>query len=230
VDPGNTVFAGSASTLAVITQLQPITVVFNVSEDDLPQVQAQLHGAHALEVDAYDRANEKQIEAGKLTSLDNQVDTSTGTIKFRAEFPNKNLTLFPNQFVNARLLVKTLRKVTLVPTAAVQHNGSNAFVYVVDQSNKVTVQQITALNSDGEQTAVEGLNPGATVATSGFDRLENGAQVAVRGQRGAQGSTGQQGSTGRQGNTGQQGQPQQSNPNPSKGSGSKKPQGGSKSQ
>jgi multidrug efflux system membrane fusion protein len=109
VDPGNTVFAGTASTLVVIAQLQPITVVFNVSEDDLAQVQAQLKGGRQLEVDAFDRANEKQIEAGKLTSLDNEVDTATGTVKFRAEFANKNLSLFPNQFVNARLLVNTLR-------------------------------------------------------------------------------------------------------------------------
>jgi multidrug efflux system membrane fusion protein len=182
VDPGNTVFAGSSSTLVVITQLQPITVVFNVSEDDLGQVQTQLRGGHTLEVDAFDRANEKQIEAGKLTSLDNEVDTTTGTVKFRATFPNKNLSLYPNQFVNARLLVKTLRSVTLVPSAAVQHNGTNAFVYIVNANNTVTVQQITVLTNNDQETAVQGLNTGVNVATSGFDRLENGVQVAVRGQ------------------------------------------------
>jgi len=182
VDPGNTVFAGSSSTLVVITQLQPITVVFNVSEDDLGQIQTQLSGGHTLEVDAFDRANEKQIEAGKLTSLDNEVDTTTGTIKFRATFPNKNLSLYPNQFVNARLLVRTLRSVTLVPSAAVQHNGTNAFVYVVNANNTVAVQQITVLTNNDQETAVQGLNAGVNVATSGFDRLENGAQVAVRGQ------------------------------------------------
>ncbi len=182
VDPGNTVFAGSSSTLVVVTQLQPITVVFDVSEDDLPQVQAQLHGRQALEVDAFDRSNEKQIEAGKLTSLDNEVDTSTGTIKFRADFPNRKLDLFPNQFVNARLLLRTLRQVTLVPSAAVQHNGTEAFVYIVGAGNKVTVQAVTVLNSTDEQSAVQGLNSGVTVATSGFDRLENGVTVSVRGQ------------------------------------------------
>jgi multidrug efflux system membrane fusion protein len=176
------VFAGSSSTLVVITQLQPITVVFNVSEDDLGQVQTQLRGGHTLEVDAFDRANEKQIEAGKLTSLDNEVDTTTGTVKFRATFPNKNLSLYPNQFVNARLLVKTLRSVTLVPSAAVQHNGTNAFVYIVNANNTVTVQQITVLTNNDQETAVQGLNTGVNVATSGFDRLENGVQVAVRGQ------------------------------------------------
>ena len=145
VDPGNTIFSGSSSTLVVITQLQPITVVFNVSEDDLPQVQAQLKGGRTLEVDAFDRSNEKQIEAGKLTSLDNEVDTTTGTVKFRATFPNQNLSLFPNQFVNARLLVRTLRKVTLVPSAAVQHNGTAAFVYIVKPTKRSAVQQITTV-------------------------------------------------------------------------------------
>jgi multidrug efflux system membrane fusion protein len=118
VDPGNTIFSGSSSTLVVITQLQPITVVFNVSEDDLAQVQSQLSAGHKLAVAAFDRAAEKQLASGSLTSLDNAVDTTTGTIKFRAEFPNNKLELFPNQFVNARLLVNTLRKVTLVPLAA----------------------------------------------------------------------------------------------------------------
>jgi membrane fusion protein, multidrug efflux system len=182
VDPGNTVFSGSSSTLVVIAQLQPITVVFNVSEDDIPQVQAQLKGNRELEVDAYDRANDKKIEAGKLTSLDNQVDTTTGTLKFRATFPNKNLALFPNQFVNARLLVRTLKQATLAPSAAVQHNGTAAFVYVVQQNNTVAVQTVTALNSDEQFTAVQGINPGVNLATSGFDRLENGVPVTVRGQ------------------------------------------------
>jgi len=188
VDPGNTIFSGSSSTLVVITQLQPITVVFNVSEDDIPQVQAQVKGGRTLTVDAFDRANAKQIESGKLTSLDNQVDTTTGTLKFRATFPNKNLVLFPNQFVNARLLLKTLRKVVLIPSAAVQHNGTDAFVYVVQQNNTVSVQQITTLTSNEQVTAVQGVNAGANLATSGFDRLENGALVAVRGQVGAQGA------------------------------------------
>lgn len=179
VDPGNTVFSGSSSTLAVITQLQPITIVFNVSEDDLAQVQSQLKGGSTLEVDAYDRANEKEIEAGKLTSLDNQVDTTTGTIKFRAEFPNKNLTLFPNQFVNARLLVKTLKNVVLIPTAAVQRNGTSAFVYVIKPDNTAVVQQIAILTSNEKEAAVEGLNAGTNIATSGFDRLDNNVAVSV---------------------------------------------------
>ena len=204
VDPGNTVFSGSSSTLVVITALQPITVVFNVSEDDLPSVQAQLKGKKVLEVDAFDRADDKQIEAGKLTSLDNQIDTTTGTVKFRASFANKGLDLFPNQFVNARLLLTTLQNATLVPTAAVQHNGTAAFVYIVKPdpktpaNNIVSVQNITTSTSNDDVTAVQGLDPGVNVATSGFDRLENGAQVhpQVKGQKGAKGASGSTGSGG----------------------------------
>lgn len=179
VDAGNTVFAGSSSVLAVITQLQPITVVFNVSEDDLPRVQAQLVGDNKLAVDVFDRANEHHLESGTLTSLDNQVDTTTGTVRFRAEFPNKDMNLFPNQFVNARLLVQMLKGVTLVPTLSIQHNGTADFVYRVKPDSTVAVQNVTALTSDDQNTAVKGLDPNIEIATSGFDRLENGAQVQV---------------------------------------------------
>ena len=179
VDPGNTVFSGTGSTLVVITQLQPITVVFNVSEDSIPQIQQQLHANRALEVDAFDRSNDRQIDTGKLSSVDNQIDTTTGTVKFRAVFDNKNNILFPNQFVNARLLVKTLDNVVLVPSAAVQHNGTAAFVYVVKPNNTVAVQPITPLTSNEQVTAVQGVAPNTNLATSGFDRLENGAQVQM---------------------------------------------------
>ena len=181
VDPGNTVFSGTGSTLVVITHLQPITVVFNVSEDALPQIQDQLRTRRALPVDAYDRSNDRKIETGKLTSLDNIIDTSTGTVKFRANFDNKGLILFPNQFVNARLLVKTLDNVTLVPSAAVQHNGTAAFVYAVKPNNTVAVQPVTVLASNEQDTAVSGVPAATTLATSGFDRLEPNAQVLIRG-------------------------------------------------
>jgi multidrug efflux system membrane fusion protein len=198
VDPGNTVFAGSSSTLVVITQLSPITVVFNVSEDDLPQVQAQLKGKKTLQVDAFDRSFVKQIESGKLTSLDNQIDTTTGTLKFRATFANKKLDLFPNQFVNARLLVDTLKNATLVPSNSVQHNGTQSFVYVAKPDKTVKKQNIQTQTSNDTVTAVTGINPGTPVATSGFDRLENGVHVQVKqpGAKGASGSTGNSGSTG----------------------------------
>jgi multidrug efflux system membrane fusion protein len=181
VDAGNTVFAGNSSTLVVITQLQPITVVFNVAEDDLSQVQTELSAGRTLKVDAFNRANDKQVETGKLTSFDNQVDTTTGTVKFRGTFPNDKLSLFPNQFVNARLLVRTLHNATLVPTASVQHNGTNAFVYAVQPDSTVEVQQVKTITNNEQVTAVEGLRPGLVLVTSGFDRLENGASVMIRG-------------------------------------------------
>jgi multidrug efflux system membrane fusion protein len=209
VDPGNTVFAGSSSTLAVITQLQPITVVFNPSEDDLPQIQAQLKGHKTLEVTAFDRSDATALDTGKLTAFDNQIDTTTGTVKFRATFPNSTAQLFPNQFVNAHLLVTTLKDVTLVPTAAVQHNGTQAFVYIVtlnakpdakptDTANttaakdpaaaqkpsgptgKVSAQNITVLSANEKETAVTGIGANVTLATSGFDRLEPGATAQIR--------------------------------------------------
>lgn len=180
VDPGNTVFSGTGSTLLVITQLQPISVVFNIAEDDLGQVQAQLRGGAQLHVDAFDRSDQHLLESGTFTALDNLVDTTTGTVRYRAQFANSALVLFPNQFVNARLLLRTLTNVTLIPTVAVQYNGTNAFVYVVGSDRTVAIQAVTVLTSDAEQSAVQGLNPGVTVATSGFDRLENGAHVSLQ--------------------------------------------------
>jgi multidrug efflux system membrane fusion protein len=179
VDPGNTVFSGSSSTLVVITQLQPITVVFNPSEDSLPEIQAELKGNKTLLVDAYDRSDAKVLETGKLTSLDNEIDTTTGTVKFRASFANAHLELFPNQFVNAHLLVRTLTNTVLAPTAAVQYNGTAAFVYVVNANKTVSVKPVQVVTGNETVTAVTGVDTGVTVATSGFDRLENGAHVQV---------------------------------------------------
>ncbi len=195
VDPGNTVFSGSSSTLAVITQLQPMTVVFSPSEDSIPQIQTALKGNKALEVDAFDRSDNKQIEAGKLTAYDNQIDTTTGTVKFRASFANKDLSLFPNQFVNAHLLVRTLVNATLIPTGAVQHNGTAAFVYLVKPDSTVAVQSINVVTNNDTDTAVTGIDAGVKIATSGFDRLENGAKVLVK-QPGKKGAPGASGSTG----------------------------------
>jgi multidrug efflux system membrane fusion protein len=182
VDPGNLVFAGNSSILVVITQMQPITVVFAVPEGDLPEVQAQLRGQGGLPVDAFDRSNSVKLAHGSVGPLNNQIDTTTGTVKFRGDFANADLALFPNQFVNARMLVKTLRRVTLVPTAAVQYNGTNAFVYIVSADKKVTVQPVATLASDEKEIAVTGVKPGVLVATSGFDRLENGVTVSIRNQ------------------------------------------------
>ncbi len=179
VDPGNTVFSGTGSTLVVITQLSPITVVFDVSEDDLPKVEAQLKGNRVMKVDAYDRSDENKLESGTLTALDNEIDTTTGTVKFRATFPNKAMQLFPNQFVNAHLLVTTLTNATLAPTAAVQYNGTAAFVYIVNPNNTVSAQPVQPITGNDRLTAVTGIGSGVLLATSGFDRLENGTAVQI---------------------------------------------------
>jgi multidrug efflux system membrane fusion protein len=178
VDPGSTVFSGSSNPIVVITQLQPTSVVFNVAEDNLEQVRAEITRRHALPVEAYDRSRLTRIASGKLLTLDNQVDTSTGTIRFRGEFANTDLALFPNQFVNARLLVRTLSDQILVPTAAVQHNGIQAFVYLV-RDGAVHLQAVTEIATEGDSAAVEGLHAGDVVATTGFDKIQDGTRVAV---------------------------------------------------
>lgn len=132
VDPGNLVTANSTTTLVVVTQIQPITVIFTLSEDDLPQVMDQFRHGKSLTVEAWDRANENQIGAGKLMTIDNLIDTTTGTVKLRAQFPNTKRNLFPNQFVNTRLLVNTMTNQVIVPASAIQHNGDTAFVYVLE--------------------------------------------------------------------------------------------------
>jgi multidrug efflux system membrane fusion protein len=178
VDSGNTVFAGSSSALLVITQLQPITVVFNVAEDHLGEVQTQLRQHKLLAVEVFDRSAVTKLAVGSLLSLDNQIDMSTGTVRFRGEFDNRDLTLFPNQFVNARLLVKTLKGSVLIPSAAIQRNGTQAFVFAVDKDT-VSVRSITERSTNGDTTAVEGLQVGELVALSSFDKLQEGTPVKV---------------------------------------------------
>jgi multidrug efflux system membrane fusion protein len=178
VDPGNVVQAGATTVLVVLTQVQPITVIFTMPEDSLGQVQARMRLMHTLPVEAWDRSQTTQIASGKLQTIDNQIDTTTGTVKLRALFDNKNGALFPNQFVNTRLLVNTLDGVTLVPTAAVQHNGQVAFLYVI-ANGVARVRNITAGVADGGMTSVTGINPGEVVATSSFDKLQNGSPAAV---------------------------------------------------
>jgi membrane fusion protein, multidrug efflux system len=178
VDSGNTVFAGSSNALAVITELQPITVVFNVAEDHLGEIQAQLRQLKPLVVEAFDRSAETKVAVGTLLTVDNQIDTSTGTVRFRGEFKNRDLALFPNQFVNARLLVKTLKNSVLIPSSAIQRNGTQAFVFVVEK-NAVWVRNIAEQSTDGNTTAVQGLRAGEMVALSSFDKLQDGTQVQV---------------------------------------------------
>jgi multidrug efflux system membrane fusion protein len=178
VDPGNVVQATGTTVLVVITQEQPMTVVFTLAEDSLAQVQARMRKLHTLPVEAWDRAQTTKVASGKLRTIDNQIDTTTGTVKLRASFDNKNGALFPNQFVNTRLLVNTLEGVTLVPTNAVQHNGQVAFLYVVTNGS-ASVRNIKTGVADGGMTAVEGINPGEVVATSSFDKLQAGSKIVV---------------------------------------------------
>lgn len=178
VDPGNVVQSTGTTILAVITQLQPITVIFTVAEDSLAQVQAQTRHGKRLSVDAFDRAQQTKLGTGKLLTYDNQIDTTTGTVKMRALFDNKNDSLFPNQFVNSRLLVDTKQGVTLIPTSAIQHNGQTAFVYVI-QNDTAQIRNIKTGVADAGETAVTGINPGDVVANSSFEKLQNNSKVVI---------------------------------------------------
>ena len=180
VDPGNIVQANSTTALVVVTQLQPITVIFSVAEDYLPQIQKELKAGHRLDVIAFDRDQQTKIASGSLLTLDNIIDTTTGTVKLKAIFPNGDAALFPNQFVNARLTVTTLQNATLVPTAAIQRNAQGAFVYVINSDQTASIKTITAGAADNDSTSVQGIKPGDVVAVNGFDKLQDGAKVAVR--------------------------------------------------
>ncbi len=178
VDPGNAVQANSTTALAVVTQEQPITVIFTIAEDVIGEVRAEAHKGQQLPVFAFDRTARKQIASGKLLTVDNQIDTTTGTVKLRAIFDNKDGALFPNQFVNARLLVKTLKDQTLIPTSAIQHNGPVAFVYVI-KDGKAVMTTIKTGSSDNGMTAVEGIQPGDVIANSSFEKLQPNAPVSI---------------------------------------------------
>jgi multidrug efflux system membrane fusion protein len=178
VDPGNIVQAGGTTPLVVITQMQPITVIFTIPEDSLGQVEPRLKKGAKLVVDAYDRTNMKKIASGTLLSLDNQIDTTTGTVKARAQYTNKDSSLFPNQFVNARLLVNTLHNATLIPSSAIQQNGQASYVYVI-QDNVAHQKAIKPGVTDGDTTQVEGINPGDVLANSSFDKLQDKQKVTI---------------------------------------------------
>ena len=180
VDPGNIVHAADTNGMLVITQLQPINVLFSVAEDYLPQIRAQLRRGNRLTVDAFDRTQQTKLSSGALLTFDNEIDTTTGTIKLKAIFPNSDNALFPNQFVNARLLVNTQRGVILVPTVAIQRNAQDSFVYVVKPDQTVAMQNVSTGTTDGNVTAIEGIKAGDVVAVDGFDKLQNGVKIAVR--------------------------------------------------
>jgi membrane fusion protein, multidrug efflux system len=178
VDPGNVVQSSGGTSLAVITQLQPITVIFTIPEDNLGQVQPRLRQRAKLPVDAYDRAALKKIASGTLLTLDNLIDTTTGTVKARAAFDNRDGGLFPNEFVNARLLVNTLNGATIVASSAIQHNGNVSFVYVI-QDGTAHMRSVKPGVTEGDNTAVTGINPGDVVANSSFDRLQDKSKIVV---------------------------------------------------
>jgi multidrug efflux system membrane fusion protein len=178
VDPGNLVTANSTTTLVVVTEVQPITVIFTIGEDDLPQVLKNTKGGKQLKVDAYDRTQQKILASGKLTTVDNQINTTTGTVNLRAQFDNKEGVLFANQFVNTKLLVNTLNDQTLIPASAIQHNGNTDFVYLI-KDGKVSMQTVKVGYSDQGNTAVEGISAGDVVANSSFQKLQNGSEITI---------------------------------------------------
>lgn len=189
VDAGNIVRASDAGGLVVIAQLNPITVVFTLPEDSLPLVQRRLQAGGVLPVDAYDREQKIKLGSGRLLTMDNQIDAGTGTIRLKAQFPNENGILFPNQFVNARMLLDTRRDAVLAPTAAIQRGVQGTFVYVVKDNGTVTVRPVKVGPSEGENIAIEeGLSVGEQVVVDGADKLREGAKVTLTARGGSAGS------------------------------------------
>jgi len=180
VDPGNIVHAADQNGLLVITQLQPITVIFNIAEDNVPQVMKKLQAGQRMVVDAWDRDFKTKIATGMLLTVDNQVDANTGTVRFKATFSNQDNSLFPSQFVNARLLMDTKRNTVLIPTAAIQHGPQATFVFVVKPDNTVEMRNIAQGPVENGTASVDhGLNAGEDVVTEGVDKLQQGTKVNV---------------------------------------------------
>jgi multidrug efflux system membrane fusion protein len=180
VDPGNYVQTGSSSGIAVITQLKPMSVIFVLPEDNLPAVLKQVNAGATLEVTAFDRSGKTKIATGTLSTMDNQIDPTTGTFKLRALFDNTDEMLFPNQFVNVQLKLDTLTGATIIPSAAIQRGAPGTFVYVVKPDDTVTVQNVVLGPSNSDHVVVtSGLEPGARVVVDGADKLREGAKVTV---------------------------------------------------
>jgi multidrug efflux system membrane fusion protein len=181
VDQGNMVHASDANGLAVITQIQPIAVVFNITDSDVPQVLQKMRGGAQLRVDAYDKAMTKKIATGQLLTIDNQIDMTTGTLRFKAIFGNADGALFPNQFVNARLLIDTRRNTVIIPEAAVQRKPQGVFTYVVKSDNTVEERDIVLGPVESDERALEsGVVPGEAVVVEGVDKLQPGSKVTPR--------------------------------------------------
>ncbi|NDU85015.1 MAG: MdtA/MuxA family multidrug efflux RND transporter periplasmic adaptor subunit [Ferrovum sp.] len=180
VDQGNMILAAASLGLVVLTQLSPITVIFPLPQDYLPQIQQAMKGPEPLRVEAWDRTNQFRLATGVLQTLDNQVDTTTGMVKLRAQFDNKQDELFPNLFVNARLRVTTLPDATVIPVAGVQQGNQGPFVFIVDDKMRISLRKIKPGPTEGDQIAiVEGLAPGERVVTDGVDNLREGMTVTL---------------------------------------------------
>jgi multidrug efflux system membrane fusion protein len=180
VDPGNIVRAGDANGIVVITQLQPVTVIFPIPEDNVSMVMTRIKRGEKLPVEAWDRADKAKLASGTLITVDNQIDPATGTVKLKAQFPNDDFALFPNQFVNVRMLVDVLRGATVIPTAAVQRGAQGTFAYVIKEDNTATIRPLKLGPTQGPDVAVEsGVVAGERVVVDGADRLREGARVQV---------------------------------------------------
>ena len=178
VDPGNIVQSNSTTPLVVITQIEPISVLFPIAEDQLPPVYQKMRAGQSLTVEAWDAANTKKLTAGTLATIDNVIDQTTGTVRVRANFDNKNFELFPNQFVNVRLLVQEKTGVVLLSDAAIQRSTSDVYVFLVKPDSTVTVRDITVGTSDGGFTEItSGLVPGDEIVMTGVDKLKEGSKV-----------------------------------------------------
>jgi multidrug efflux system membrane fusion protein len=183
-DPGNIVHAADANGVVVITEVQPITVVFTLPQDNLPAVLQRMKGSAKLAVEAWDRGFRAKLASGELLTVDNVIDITTGTVKLKAKFANTDLALFANQFVNARMLLDTRKGVITIPSAALQRGSQGSFVYVVKEDNTVSVRPVKLGPADAERVAVEsGLAEGERVVTDGMDRLREGARVQVGARR-----------------------------------------------
>jgi multidrug efflux system membrane fusion protein len=181
VDMGNIVHAADTTGLLVITQLQPIAVIFALPQDQLSQVLSKLHGSQPLQVDAYDRDDVTRIATGKLLTIDNQIDTTTGTYKLKSEFSNDKNLLFPNQFVNVHLLVDTKHSVTIVPSTAIQRGPQGTYVYLAQRDNTVKIQPVTVALASGSSVGVStGLQAGDNVVVDGQDKLQDGSKIEAR--------------------------------------------------
>jgi multidrug efflux system membrane fusion protein len=189
VDQGNMVHAADANGLAVIAQIEPISVLFTIPEDQLPPVLKKLREGAKMRADAYDRDQKQKLEEGTLLTVDNQIDTTTGTSRLKATFPNTDGALFPNQFVNVKLWLDTERNATIIPAVAIQRGPTGTFVYVVNENNTVSTRPVKIGLQEGNDVSVDdGLQPGESVVVDGAEKLTDGMSVTIRGAGGDSGA------------------------------------------